>query len=81
MPNNDISASEPPQLQGKRSRTASNQLRPNTLRQQQMNEAYHNAKRKGLDEKWTTFFYQANVPFNVIRHPSFIAVVQATSLA
>jgi hypothetical protein len=26
-------------------------------------------------------FYQANVPFNVVRHPSFIAAVRATSLA
>jgi hypothetical protein len=51
------------------------------LHQQQMNEAYHSAKRKGLDEKWATFFYQVNVPFNVVRHPSFIAALRATSLA
>jgi hypothetical protein len=46
-----------------------------------MNETYHNAKRKELDEKWATFFYEANVPFNVVRHPSFIATMQATLLA
>jgi hypothetical protein len=46
-----------------------------------MNEAYYNAKWKELDEKRANFFYQTNVPFNVVRHPSFIAVVQATSLA
>jgi hypothetical protein len=46
-----------------------------------MSEAYHTAKRKELDEKWANFFYQANVAFNVVRHPSFIAAVQATSLA
>jgi hypothetical protein len=34
-----------------------------------MNEAYHTTKRKELDEKWANVFYQANVPFNVVRHP------------
>jgi hypothetical protein len=46
-----------------------------------MSEAYYTAKRKELDEKWANFFYQANVAFNVVRHPSFTAAVQATSLA
>jgi hypothetical protein len=46
-----------------------------------MSEAYHTAKRKELDEKWANFFYQANVAFNVVRHPSFTAAVRATSLA
>jgi hypothetical protein len=44
-----------------------------------MNEAYHIAKRKELDEKWATFFYKANVAFNVVRHPSFVAAMRATS--
>jgi hypothetical protein len=51
------------------------------LRQQHINEAYYNAKQKELDEKWAIFFYKANVSFNVIRHPSFVAAVQATLLA
>jgi hypothetical protein len=72
---------EPPKSTGERSRAASNQLRPSTLWQQHMSEAYHTAKRKELDEKWAIFFYQANVPFNVVRHPSFTAAVRATSLA
>jgi hypothetical protein len=42
-----------------------------------MNEAYHIAKRKELDEKWATFFYKANVAFNVVRHPSFVVAVRA----
>jgi hypothetical protein len=77
----DVPASEPPESTGERSKAASNQLRPNTLRQQHMSEAYHTAKRKELDEKWTKKIYQANVPFNVVRHPSFTAIVRATSLA
>jgi hypothetical protein len=80
-PSIDVFASKPPKSEGKHSKAASNQLRPNTLRQQHMNKAYHNAKRKELDEKWANFFYQANAPFNVIRHPSFITAVQATLLA
>jgi hypothetical protein len=77
----DVPASEPPDSTGERSRAASNQLRPSTLRQQHINEAYHTAKWKELDEKWANFFYQANVPFNVVRHPSFTATVRATLLA
>jgi hypothetical protein len=77
----DVPASEPPESTGERSRATSNQLRPSTLWQQHMSEAYHTAKQKELDEKWANFFYQANVPFNVVRHPSFAAAVRAKSLA
>jgi hypothetical protein len=77
----DVPASEPPESTTERSRATSNQLRPSTLRQQYMSEAYHTAKRKELDEKWANFFYQANVAFNVVRHPSFTTAVRATSLA
>jgi hypothetical protein len=81
MPPINVPASEPPESTAERSKAASNQLRPSTLRQQHMSEAYHTTKRKELDEKWANFFYQANVAFNVVRHPSFTAAVRATSLA
>ena len=80
-PPTDVPASEPLESTTKRNRAALNQLRPSTLRQQYMSEAYYTVKRKELDEKWANFFYQANVAFNVVRHPSFTAAVQATSLA
>jgi hypothetical protein len=67
------------QSQDEPSRAASNTFRSSALRQQHMIEAYHIAKRKELDEKWATFFYEANVVINVVRHPSFVAAVQATS--
>jgi hypothetical protein len=51
MPNIDVSTSEPPQSQGECSRARSNPLRSNALCQQHMNNAYHNVKRKELDEK------------------------------
>ena len=59
------------------SRVDSSTLR--AMRQQDLVEAYHITKRKELDEKWAAFFYKANVPFNVVRHPSFIATMDATS--
>ena len=77
----NVPASEPPKSTIEHSRIASNQLRPSTLKQQHMNKAYHTAKRKELDEKWANFFYQANVAFNVVRHPLFTAAVRATLLA
>ena len=44
-----------------------------------MVDAFNIAKRKELDEKLASFFYQANVPFNVARHPAFNEAVRATS--
>jgi hypothetical protein len=76
-----ISAFEPAQSQGEPSRAASTTLRSSGLRQQHISEAYHIAKRKELDVKWATFFYEANVAFNVVRHPSFVVAVKATSQA
>ena len=52
---------------------------PRTLRQQDMSEAYKIAKRKDLDGKWASFFYEANVAFNTVRHPAFINAVNATA--
>ena len=46
-----------------------------------MNEAYHLAKWKELEEKWATFFYEANIAFTIVWHPLFVAAVWATSQA
>ena len=54
---------------------------PIGLRQQGMVEAYQISVHKEFDVKWASFFYEANVPFNVVRHPSFIAAEEATSKA
>jgi hypothetical protein len=35
-------------------------------------------KIQDLDKKWATFFYEVNIPFNVVRHLMFIEVVEAT---
>lgn len=42
--------------------------------QQSFLDAYQTGKLKELDEKWPTFFYEANIAFNV-RHPTFIEVM------
>ena len=34
-----------------------------------------------MDKKWAAFFYKASVPINVVRHPTFIAAIDATSKA
>ena len=46
-----------------------------------MDEVYQLNKRKELDEKWASFFYDSNVPFNVGRHLTFVEAVNATALA
>ena len=67
--------------QGSGGLAASNSTRFGSMRQRRMEDAYNIAKRKELDEKWASFFYTANVPFNVARHPAFIEAVRATSVA
>jgi hypothetical protein len=61
--------------------SCSDSCNPRSLRQQEFTETYHITKRKELDEKWAAFFYESNVAFNVARHPIFVAVVKATSMA
>ena len=63
------------------SRVASCTVRCCSMRQQDLDEVYQLNKRKKLDEKWGSFFYDANVPFNVGRHPTFVEAVNATALA
>lgn len=78
--NNEVNQ-EATTIPARQSGAGSCSVRSNSLRQQQMNEAFNIAKRKELDETWASFFYEANVPFNVVRHPSFIRAVRATSQA
>ena len=54
-------------------------VKSRSMRQQELDEAYQLNKRKELDEKWASFFYNGNVPFNVDRHPAFVAAINATA--
>ena len=63
------------------SRLASCTVMSCSMRQQELDEVYQLNKQKELDEKWTSFFYDSNVPFNVGRYPTFVEAVNATALA
>jgi hypothetical protein len=36
-------------------------------------------KKQDLDKKWTIFFNEMNIMFNVVRHPTFLKVMKVTS--
>ncbi len=36
------------------------------------------AKKQDLDKKWATFFYEVNIPFNVVQQLAFIEIVKVT---
>ena len=63
------------------SRVVSYIVRSRSMWQQELDEVYQLNKQKELDEKWTSFLYDVNVPFNVDRHPAFVEAVNATALA
>jgi hypothetical protein len=45
---------------------------PQELRQLSMTEGFNASTKLRLDRAWASAFYEANIPFNVIRHPAFI---------
>lgn len=49
------------------------------LRQLSMQEGLHSSAKLSLDRIWSTAFYEANIPFNVVRHPSFVNAVKQTA--
>ena len=56
-------------------------VRSHSIQQQELDEVYQLNKWKKLDEKWASFFYDANVSFNVDRHLTFVEAVNATASA
>jgi len=42
-------------------------------------EGIDTSKKQVLDKKWAKFFYEANIPFNVVKHPAFVDAVKSTS--
>jgi hypothetical protein len=49
---------------------------PQELRQLSMTEGFNASTKLHLDRTWASAFYEANIPFNVIRHPAFIYAVK-----
>jgi hypothetical protein len=50
-----------------------------TMRQVSLPEGMNTSNKQLLDKKWANFFYEANIPFNVAKHPAFVDAVEATS--
>jgi hypothetical protein len=46
------------------------------LRQLSMTKGFNASIKLHLDRAWASAFYEANIPFNVIRHPAFIYAVK-----
>lgn len=54
---------------------------PRELRQATLPEGFNISKRQLLDKAWSSAFYEANIPFNIIRHPAFVKAVKETARA
>jgi hypothetical protein len=51
---------------------------PQDLRQLSMTEGFNASTKIHLDKAWASAFYEANIPFNIIRHPAFIYAKETT---
>ena len=49
------------------------------LRQCSLPEGFNASTKEILDKVWASAFYKANIPFNVVRHPTFIHAVHKTA--
>lgn len=54
---------------------------PQVSRQWSMDEALQVGTRQKLNKLWASFFYEANIAFNVVRHPAFVKAVKETAAA
>ena len=51
---------------------------PREMRQVNLVQGFNASTKLRLDKVWATAFYEANIPFNVIKHPAFINAVRET---
>ena len=49
------------------------------LHQRSLHEGFNASTKEILDRVWASAFYEANIPFNVVRHPTFIHAVHETA--
>ena len=49
------------------------------LRQHSLPEGFNASMKEILDKVWASAFYEANIPFNVVRHPTFFHAVHETA--
>ena len=53
--------------------------RPHELRQLNKTEGFNTSTKQHLDKVWATAFYEANLPFNIVRHLTFVHAVRKTA--
>ena len=49
------------------------------LCQRSLPESFNASTKEILDKVWASAFYEANIPFNVVRYPTFIHAVRKTA--
>jgi hypothetical protein len=54
-------------------------LPPWQMRQISLQEGMNSTTKQNLHQKWATFFYETNIPFNVAHHLAFIDAMKFTS--
>ena len=52
---------------------------PRDLRQLSLVEGFNASTKQVLDKAWAAAFYEANIAFNIVRHPAFIHAVRETA--
>jgi hypothetical protein len=52
---------------------------PRELRQLNITEGFNVSTKQLLDRVWATAFYEANIHFNIVRHPTFVHAVSETT--
>ena len=58
-----------------RSNTRIQDTPPQELQQLNISEGFNASTKQHLDSVWAIAFYEANIPFNVVRHPAFVYAV------
>ena len=61
-----------------RSNTRVQDTPPQELQQLNIFEGFNASTKQHLDNVWATAFYEANIPFNVVRHSAFVNAVRET---
>ena len=45
---------------------------PRELRKLNIIKGFYTSTKQHLHRVWATVFYEANLPFNIVRHPAFV---------
>ena len=61
-----------------RSNTRIQDIPPHELQQLNISKGFNASTKQHFDSVWATAFYEANIPFNVVRHPAFVNAVRET---